>query len=209
MVKITPSPENQASFIKSAKDIRAEQERMQDILLLLENLIQREEITAKLILDCLYDVGSINLINRKVPQRSVNRMAKWIAKRSKPLFRIVALRWFKRNSPRLIANWLYSQVKFERLNAVKAAVTPPEPATSSALVPFNAPAALQNCSQEILRLRSQVKLLATMLIGVCLTLGGAVVWLLHKPQPEALQLSQSLQAKVVEQALQTEPSLLH
>jgi len=37
---------------------------------------------------------------------------KAIARFSKPIFRIYALYWVKKNSPKLITNWLASKVKF-------------------------------------------------------------------------------------------------
>lgn len=91
---------------------RIKQQRMNDVLLLLEQLVEREEVTVKRILDCLYDVGSINLINKKFKMRSLNRFLKWIAKLTRPTFRVVALYWFKRNCPLLITNWLATKVKF-------------------------------------------------------------------------------------------------
>jgi hypothetical protein len=91
---------------------RMKQQRMSDVLLLIESLVEREETTVKMILDCLYDVGSVNLINKKFKFKILNRLMKWIAGKSKPVFRIIALRWFKKNCPQLIANWLHSKVKF-------------------------------------------------------------------------------------------------
>jgi hypothetical protein len=89
-----------------------EAERIQEVLVLLTSLVGREEATIKLIIDCLYDIGSVNLINQKVQFRSVNYIAKFIAKRSKPLAKVFAWRWFNKNCPRLIARWLYTKVKF-------------------------------------------------------------------------------------------------
>lgn len=91
---------------------RQEQEKIADILLLLENLFEREEATAKLILDFLYDVGSVNLINSKIPASSFRGILKWIARMAKPIFLVAALYWFKKNCPRLITDWLHSLVKF-------------------------------------------------------------------------------------------------
>lgn len=85
---------------------------MRDVLVLLQHLVEREETTVKMILDCLYDVGSVNLINKKVPLKPANHLMKGIASLSKPAFRMVALRWFKGNCPQLIAKWLYSKVRF-------------------------------------------------------------------------------------------------
>ena len=95
-----------------AKEERMKQERKRDIKLLLENLFEREETTVKMILDCLYDVGSVNLINKKVPSRPLNPLLKSIARTSKPIFKIFALRWFKKNCPQLLTEWLYGKVKF-------------------------------------------------------------------------------------------------
>lgn len=88
------------------------QQRMQEVLLLLDSLFQREEITLKIIIDCLYDVGSINLINKKIRRRNLNFIMKAIARFSKPMFRVYALYWVKKNTPKLITNWLASKVKF-------------------------------------------------------------------------------------------------
>jgi flagellin-specific chaperone FliS len=91
---------------------RMEAEKMKDITLLLENLFKREEATVKMILDNLYDVGSKNLINQKFSSRPVNRLMKMIATTSKPIFRIIAVRWFQSKCPQLIADWLQSKVDF-------------------------------------------------------------------------------------------------
>lgn len=91
---------------------RMEQERMQDVLILIENLIEREEITIRLIMDCLYDVGSKNLINQKVQFGLLNWLMKRIAILTKPVFKIFAMRWFKKNCPRIITAWLHSKVSF-------------------------------------------------------------------------------------------------
>jgi hypothetical protein len=89
-----------------------EAERMRDVLLLLESLTLREEVAIKLIIDCLYDIGHSNAIDLRIKFKPFNRIAKSAAKISKPLVRIIAWRWFKRNCPKLIADWLYTQVKF-------------------------------------------------------------------------------------------------
>lgn len=89
-----------------------EAERVQEILILLTSLMAREEATIKLIIDCLYDIGYVNLINKKVRFRPLNSLAKFIAKRSKPVAKIFAWRWFIKNCPQLITKWLYVKVSF-------------------------------------------------------------------------------------------------
>jgi hypothetical protein len=99
----------------SAQSARSqlEAERIQEVLILLTSLVGREEATIKLIIDCLYDIGSVNLINKKVRFRPVNAVARFIAKRSKPVAKVFAWKWFCKNCPQLIAQWLYRKVKFQ------------------------------------------------------------------------------------------------
>ncbi|MFN6561319.1 MAG: hypothetical protein RMY28_016205 [Nostoc sp. ChiSLP01] len=149
-----------------------EAERMHDVLLLLQNLINSEEATVKLILDCLYDVGSVNLINQKLPVKPVNRLMKFIARMSKPVFRTLAFNWFKKNCPQLIANWLHSQVTF--------GTTPAKPREIAIEVaPVQPYSALQteNLNQEIKNLRHQVRLLAGISIIAIAVLGVTATWL--------------------------------
>ncbi|UJB72812.1 hypothetical protein HRE53_29900 (plasmid) [Acaryochloris sp. 'Moss Beach'] len=96
-----------------------EEQAINDILLLLDQLVQQESTTVKLILDRLYDIGSINLINRKVKPRSVNRISKAISSQTKPIFLFFGIRWFRRNCPQLITDWLYEQVKFQPITAAQ------------------------------------------------------------------------------------------
>jgi hypothetical protein len=91
---------------------RKKQERMRDISLLLEHLVEKEEVTFRLIIDCLYDVGTVNLVDKKFRNQPMNSLMKAIASMSKPVLRIVALRWVKKNLPILVTNWLERKVSF-------------------------------------------------------------------------------------------------
>lgn len=108
------------------RERQIEDDRMRDVELLLESLFLREEVTLRLIADCLYDVGSINLLNQKVRSRPLNCFLKVIARRSKPLFRLFMIRWSKKNCPHLITEWLHSQVKFAPSEVVLPEVVSPE-----------------------------------------------------------------------------------
>ncbi|NCJ05072.1 hypothetical protein GS597_00770 [Synechococcales cyanobacterium C] len=89
-----------------------EEKRMQDVMLLLEGLARREEPTIKMIMDCLYDVGTMNLINKKVRYRPLNRIMKRAIKLPKPAAKVVLFYWFRKNCPELITNWLRGKVRF-------------------------------------------------------------------------------------------------
>jgi hypothetical protein len=154
---------------RQTEEVHLEKERMHDVLLLVGNLIRREEATVKMIVDCLYDVGSVNLINQKFHVRPLNRLMQWVARLSKPAFRFFALRWIKRNAPRLATNWLYRKVKFDRPRPKVVASQAIKAQTSSQVI-------LENPSREIRRLHSQIRLLTALLIGTTFTLGGVIVW---------------------------------
>ncbi|MCW5315877.1 hypothetical protein GTQ43_19285 [Nostoc sp. KVJ3] len=134
---------------------QVEAERMRDVMLLLQNLINSEEATVKLILDSLYDVGSVNLINQKLRLKPLNRVMKLIARMSKPVFRTLAFNWFKKNCPQLITNWLHSKVTFESTENIPQQVA----VEVAELQPYPIPPT-ENPYQEIKNLRSQVRLLA-------------------------------------------------
>ena len=99
-------------FPKLSEAQKLEIEQKKNIMLLLENLMEREEATFKMIIDCLYDMGSLNLINQKVSMRPLNRVTKLIARLSKPSFRAIAFYWVKKNTPELITDWLLRKVRF-------------------------------------------------------------------------------------------------
>jgi len=108
-----------------------EEARMRDVEMLLESLFLREEVTMRLIADCLYDVGSVNLLNQRIHSKPLNRFMKVIARRSKPVFRFFMLRWSKENCPRMIAKWLHSQVRFTPSEVVLPEVLSPEVGSAS------------------------------------------------------------------------------
>lgn len=108
------------------REQQIEDDRMRDVELLLESLFLREEVTLRLIVDCLYDVGSMNLVNKRVRSRPLNQIMKLIARHSKPVFRPFMLRWSRKNCPRMIADWLHSQVRFRPKEVVLPEVYEPQ-----------------------------------------------------------------------------------
>lgn len=103
---------NASEYTLSMREQQKQAARMRDVEMLLESLFMREEVTVRLIADCLYDVGSVNLLNQKIRSRPLNKFMKVIARRSKPIFRFFMLRWSKKNAPHMITDWLHSQVRF-------------------------------------------------------------------------------------------------
>jgi hypothetical protein len=143
---------------------------MQDVQLLLETMFERENSTLKLVLDRLYEIGAINLVNQRVPNPCLNQIARWITRCSRPVGKLLIMRWFKRNCPQLISRWLYSQVKFESKQVASRSTgsTHLNKAVSSAEV--------ESYRRQVQQLNSRVRLLTILLIGVTFTLGGSLAW---------------------------------
>ena len=96
----------------NSEEYEKELQLMQDTHSLLRNLAEREKATVRAILDSLYEVGSVRLIDKSISVRALRGPLKGIAHFSKPLFKAFAWRWFRRNCPELITDWLYQQVRF-------------------------------------------------------------------------------------------------
>lgn len=92
---------------------RIKEERMQEVLILLQHLFEREKATLKMIINCLYDVALINA-KQKVRSRPLKGLLRFFARGAKPLLRPAGLLWVQRACPKLITDWLYSQVSFEK-----------------------------------------------------------------------------------------------
>jgi hypothetical protein len=181
---MTPQPLSKLSAqeIQRLKEQQIEQERMQDVLLVLDQLFRREKVTAKLVIDCLYDVGCVNLINQKIHPRSLQQVTKGIARISKPLCRQVALMWFLDNCPKLTANWLHSLVVFTDEDK------PGEAATE--VVPVAV-------TQEVQRLRTQARLSAGVAIVAIAALIGTVFYTSSRLQVMPWQLLEPTAATTV------------
>lgn len=124
-----PESSSNPSTLITAQQVQLESQRMQDVVLLVDNLLRQEETTLGLIVDCMYDIGSVRLIDKKLNLPFLKGATVRVARVSKPLFRMLALRWIKKNCPELLAKWLYSKVLFEE--APKPAPKPkPEPVPS-------------------------------------------------------------------------------
>jgi hypothetical protein len=168
-------------------EAQREAELMRDVQLLLAHMLRQENVTLKFILDCLYDVGSVNLINQKVRSQPLNQLTKAIAVMSKPAFKVFALRWLYRNCPRLITNWLQRKVRFNAPDSrpsvtvskvLEAEVKPtsaidPAPTANAALT-VN-PTAPSDRDRQIQQLQHQVRWLTGILVAVVLLWGSSVV----------------------------------
>lgn len=163
-----------------------DEQRLHDVLLLLESLVDREELTIKPILDYLYDIASHNLINKKCNSLFVNKTLKIIAKMPKSAFKIVAWRWFKKNCPQLIVNWLHEQVTFNNEAKITSEVVVDSQTEKSKQLALST----TSQSQEVKYLRSQVRVLIGVLVTAITAFSASFFWInyeLRQSYSEAIQ----------------------
>jgi hypothetical protein len=152
-----------------------ELEQSQRVMLLLEDLIDRERHTLDAIMRALFEIGSINFVNQKVRFRLLRPVVRPVVKLSKPVLTHMGYRWFRQKGPRLIVNWLMRKIRF---------APPPSPAKTTPSQPLVNASAYQG---EIRRLRSQVRITTGALVSV----SGILIALLHGFDPRILMNSSS------------------
>lgn len=103
---------DQTVKIKTPKEEQIEQERLAELLIVLEELFQREEATAKRVIGCVYDIAVINWVNQNVPG-FLNPLVKYGARFPRGIAQHLGLKFFLQpKCPKLITDWLYSLVEF-------------------------------------------------------------------------------------------------
>jgi len=186
----------------SPVDREKQEELMRDVLVLMENLIHQEEATVKLVIDCLYDVGTVNLINEKFRSRTFNKTLKLVSRASKPTFKVIAWRLVKKKSPELITNWLGKKVGFEKdqPQLEPAKLLAQSKSTTNAIARKNASANIlppvQYQMQEVKYLRSQVKMLVSVIISIITVLGGGFLWINDQMERSHQQTIQEIQTQM-------------
>lgn len=163
-----------------------EKRSMDEMLLALDHLFEREESTAKTVLACLYDLGAANISYYTLRHRVLQAAFRPVTKVSKPVFLFFGLRWFKANCPFLIADWLRSLVEFHQTESetdsgIPAEILPP-PETVSPLISERerdrqTMVFVERSDREIRRLNGQVRLLTGTLLVTVAVLGGMLAWL--------------------------------
>lgn len=185
---------------QEATEKAREEKLINELLVLVKTLIYEEESTIKLIIECLYDMGSTNLVNQKVQLTTFNRSLKFITKLSKPIFKIVAWHWFKNNCPTLITGWLHSKVEFPRVEPqkIEAVLESENKDIDSSLKLLEG-----NQIDEVKHLHFQVKLLTGILLAVLTMFSGSFIWVNYSLQQSHLQTVEKLrnQVKTLESSL--------
>jgi hypothetical protein len=164
--KLAPSqPPSRLALSRQAQDAQMQAERMQDVVLLLERLAAHDATTVRLIMDCLYDVGSVHFVNQKVQNPWLNGLMRGTTKLSKPVFRLFAVKWFQKHCPQMIADWLYTVATMQAPTAKPE--TPPET--------IEVMQQLEVSQQQVRALQTRVRYLTGFAVGLVVVMGGAIV----------------------------------
>lgn len=192
-----PSNSPQPLAAQQEGEQRLEAERMQEVLFLLKNLLDREQTTVKAILACLLDVGAIHFINDRVQIRPLRSLVRPLAQVSKPILVFVAHRWVQKKCPQLLANWLQRRIILKVKKAPRPVQQPSSP--QSILEPTVI------YQHEIRRLRSRVQLTTGALVGVSSVLVLALIGVDFKFVGQFWQSALTEQTANLVQIHRTEP----
>ncbi|WP_159786902.1 hypothetical protein [Sodalinema gerasimenkoae] len=168
-----------------------EKKSMDEMLLTLDHLFEREEATAKIVLAALYDMGAENIYYRQLRSRILRGAFRPVTKVSKPVFLFFGLRWFKANCPFLIADWLRSLVEFEKQKEAKTSevVQTSEPSLNDDQLTKKW-VVVERGNQEVERLSGQVQLLTSTLLITVAVMGGMLAWLGYELHLTRAQVNQ-------------------
>lgn len=100
-------------LLNQNEDEIAKIEHMHEVTLLLRQLFENERGISKRTIGHLYDVASINLIDRGVRIAFLKKIMLRVAAIFKPMASLAGVIWLQRKSPELITNWLNEQVSFD------------------------------------------------------------------------------------------------
>ncbi len=169
-----------------------EQERMQDVILVLTHLFEREEATVKIVLSCLYDVGAANFRSKKVRSRALKKVLSIASKMLKRPLTFAGLLWFKSQVPQLLGDWLQSQVAFDPPESQKEAIETEVNQSIATDIPLAADVRAAVVEElrlrEIQKLRGRVRLLTGVsIVAIALLLGSAAVWIDREFREEQLE----------------------
>ena len=175
------------SKIKTPREQQLEQERLREILILLSQLFEREEVTAKAIVGCLYDIATVNLINKYTPSWGINHTLKYLARFPRPIAKYLGVKLYVQSKcPQLITDWFYTLVEFpSKETIVERKILEGE------LLP-----ALQENQVQIKSLQGKVKLLTGTLVTTIALFGGSVFWFAYNLQINPLDLFTTTQVNI-------------
>lgn len=166
------------SKAKTEREKILEEEKLKEILILLEQLFRREEATAKTIVGCLYDIATINLINKYCPLWGINATLKYLTRFPRPIAKSLGVKWYLQpKCPKLITDWLYTLVEFPDYPPMKTEILNTE------LLPT-----IKQNRLEIESLRQKVKLLTGTLVATVILFSSGFAWVAYNLRINPMEL---------------------
>ncbi|MTF40509.1 hypothetical protein VKI21_13600 [Cyanobacterium aponinum UTEX 3222] len=168
------------SKTKTQEEKNLEDKKLREILILLDQLFRREEATAKGIVGCLYDIATINLINKYCPLWGINATLKYLTRFPRPLAKSLGVKlYLQPKCPQLITDWLYSLVEFpdKQIPAIEPKIIETE------LLPT-----IRKNRLEIESLRHKVKLLTGTLVATFILFSSGFAWVSYNLQMNPMEL---------------------
>jgi hypothetical protein len=173
---------------KTKQELEKEEQKLREILILLDQLFKREEATAKGIVGCLYDIAMINLINKYFPLWGVNVTLKYLTRFPRPVAQSLGVKlYLQPKCPKLITDWLYTLVEFPD----KKTLTLEAEVVANELLPT-----LKQSKLEIKSLQKKVRLLAGSLVATIAIFSGSFVWIAYNLEMNPIELLRTSQANL-------------
>lgn len=173
---------------KNQEEKALEEEKLREILILLDQLFRREEATAKGIVGCLYDIAMINIINKYCPLWGINATLKYLTRLPRPLAQSLGVKlYLQPKCPKLITDWLYTLVEFpeQKIPIIKAEIVEKE------LLPT-----LQKNKLKIQSLQHKVQFLTGSLVATFTIFVGGFAWITYNLNMNPIELLSTSKSKV-------------
>lgn len=167
---------------KTLQEYQKEEEKLREILVLLEQLFKREEATAKAIIGCLYDIATLNLINKYCPLWGINPTLKYISRFPRPIAKHLGCKlYLQPKCPQLITDWLYSLVEFPQSKAKEVEVV------ENLALPTE---------KKIKSLQGKVRVLTGALAASFAVLIGGFTWMMYSLQTNPVELLNTTETRL-------------
>ena len=167
------------SKTKTQQEKELEEQKLREILILLSQLFQREEATARAIVGCLYDIATLNLINKYSSLWGINQTLKYLARFPRPIAKCLGVKLYVQpKCPQLITDWFYTLVEFpEETTKIEGEILEEE------FLP-----ALKDNQAKIRCLQGKVKLLTGTLVATIAIFSSGVFWIANNLQMNPIDL---------------------
>lgn len=153
--------------LKTDFEKKKEEEKLTEIVILLSQLFEREEATAKKIIECLYDIATINLVNKYILLMPLNRLLKLLIKLPKSLAKNLAFALYVQpKCPKLITDWLFTLVEFSNNKTIN---------NIEDIIPSNLLLDIEKKEQTIKSLQLKIKVLTSILMIAFIVFGSNLI----------------------------------